>query len=348
MGANTFGNNFSLTIFGESHGAAIGGVIDGCPSGLSIDFNMIEKELQRRKTGLNSAMSQRKESDEVIFLSGIFEGKTLGTPIAFMVKNEDAKSADYESIKDVYRPSHADFTYQQKYGIRDYRGGGRSSARTLLPCVVAGAIAKQILQQHNIEIRSFVTQIGEERSPAFSNDEIIAILDKVKKEKDTVGAAVRVEIDNLPVGVGEPYFRKLQAVLAHAMFSINAVKGFEYGEGFHAAAMKGSECNDAFVNIDGKIRTKTNHSGGIQGGISNGEKVYFNVAFKPIPTIMQSQNTVDVNGNEIVYEVEGRHDVCVVPRVLPVVEAMTAMAILDFCPLICTNQHEKNISEDSC
>ena len=337
MGANTFGNNFSLTTFGESHGAAIGGVIDGCPSGLLIDFNMIEKELQRRKTGLNSAMSQRKESDEVIFLSGIFEGKTLGTPIAFMVKNEDAKSADYESIKDVYRPSHADFTYQQKYGIRDYRGGGRSSARTLLPCVVAGAIAKQILQQHNIEIRSFVTQIGEERSPAFSNDEIITILDKVKKEKDTVGAAVRVEIDNLPVGVGEPYFRKLQAVLAQAMFSINAVKGFEYGEGFYAAAMKGSECNDAFVNIDGKIRTKTNHSGGIQGGISNGEKVYFNVAFKPIPTIMQSQNTVDVNGNEIVYEVEGRHDVCVVPRVLPVVEAMTAMAILDFCPLICTN-----------
>ena len=329
MGANTFGNNFSLTIFGESHGAAIGGVIDGCPSGLSIDFNMIEKELQRRKTGLNSAMSQRKESDEVIFLSGIFEGKTLGTPIAFMVKNEDAKSADYENIKDVYRPSHADFTYQQKYGIRDYRGGGRSSARTLLPCVVAGAIAKQILQQHNIEIRSFVTQIGEERSPAFSNDEIIAILDKVKKEKDTVGAAVRVEVDNLPAGVGEPYFRKLQAVLAHAMFSINAVKGFEYGEGFHAASMRGSECNDTFVNIDGKIRTKTNHSGGIQGGISNGEKVYFNVAFKPIPTIMQSQKTVDVEGNEVIYNIEGRHDVCVVPRVLPVVEAMTAMTILD-------------------
>ena len=341
MGANTFGNNFSLTTFGESHGAAIGGVIDGCPSGLLIDFNMIEKELQRRKTGLNSAMSQRKESDEVIFLSGIFEDKTLGSPIAFMVKNEDAKSADYESIKDVYRPSHADFTYQQKYGIRDYRGGGRSSARTLLPCVVAGAIAKQILQQHNIEIRSFVTQIGEERSPAFSHDEIIDILDKVKKEKDTVGAAVRVEIDNLPVGVGEPYFRKLQAVLAHAMFSINAVKGFEYGEGFHAASMRGSECNDACITENGKIRTMTNHSGGIQGGISNGEKVYFNVAFKPIPTIMQSQNTVDVNGNEIVYEVEGRHDVCVVPRVLPVVEAMTAMAILDLCPLIYTNQHEK-------
>lgn len=329
MGANTFGYNFTLTTFGESHGEAVGGVIDGCPSGLSIDFNMIEEELQRRKTGTSTTMSQRKESDKVIFLSGIFEGKTLGTPIAFMVKNEDARSADYENIKDIYRPSHADFTYQQKYGIRDYRGGGRGSARTLLPCVVAGAIAKQILHQHNIEILSFVTQIGEERSDAFSSEEIVDILNKVKKENDTVGAVVRVEIDNMPIGIGEPHFRKLQAVLAQAMFSINAVKGFEYGEGFHAASMRGSECNDAFVNDNGKIRTRTNHSGGIQGGISNGEKVYFNVAFKPIPTIMQSQKTVDVNGEEVVYDVEGRHDVCVVPRVLPVVEAMTAMAILD-------------------
>ena len=330
MGANTFGYNFTLTTFGESHGEAVGGVIDGCPSGLSIDFNMIEEELQRRKTGTSTAMSQRKESDKVIFLSGIFEGKTLGTPIAFMVKNEDARSADYENIKDIYRPSHVDFTYQQKYGIRDYRGGGRGSARTLLPCVVAGAIAKQILlHQHNIEILSFVTQIGEERSDAFSSEEIVDILNKVKKENDTVGAVVRVEIDNMPIGIGEPHFRKLQAVLAQAMFSINAVKGFEYGEGFHAASMRGSECNDAFVNDNGKIRTRTNHSGGIQGGISNGEKIYFNVAFKPIPTIMQSQKTVDVNGEEVVYDVEGRHDVCVVPRVLPVVEAMTAMAILD-------------------
>ena len=329
MGANTFGNNFTLTTFGESHGEAIGGVIDGCPSGLLIDFNMIEEELQRRKTGTNSAMSQRKESDKVIFLSGIFEGRTLGTPIAFMVKNEDARSSDYENVKDIYRPSHADFTYQQKYGIRDYRGGGRGSARTLLPCVVAGAIAKQILQQHDVEIRSFVTQIGEERSDAFSAEEIVAILDKVKMENDTVGAVVRVEIDNMPVGVGEPHFRKLQAVLAQAMFSINAVKGFEYGEGFHAAAMRGSECNDTFINIDGKIRTRTNHSGGIQGGISNGEKICFNVAFKPIPTIMQPQKTVNVNGDEVVYDIEGRHDVCVVPRVLPVVEAMTAIALVD-------------------
>ena len=330
MGANTFGNNFTLTTFGESHGEAIGGVIDGCPSGLLIDFNMIEEELQRRKTGTNSAMSQRKESDKVIFLSGIFEGRTLGTPIAFMVRNEDARSSDYENIKDIYRPSHADFTYQQKYGIRDYRGGGRGSARTLLPCVVAGAIAKQILQQHDVEIRSFVTQIGEERSDAFSAEEIVAILNKVKMENDTVGAVVRVEIDNMPVGVGEPHFRKLQAVLAQAMFSINAVKGFEYGEGFHAAAMRGSECNDTFINIDGKIRTRTNHSGGIQGGISNGEKIYFNVAFKPIPTIMQAQKTVNVNGDEVVYDITGRHDVCVVPRVLPVVEAMTAIALVDF------------------
>ena len=329
MGANTFGVNYCLTTFGESHGEAVGGVIDGCPAGLQIDFSMIEMELQRRKTGSNSVMSQRKESDKLIILSGIFEGKTLGTPIAFMIKNEDAKSSDYDNIKNIYRPSHADFTYHQKYGLRDHRGGGRSSARTMLPCVVAGAIAKQILQKNSIEIRSFVTQIGEEKSNAFTMDEIHNILHKIKEKRDTIGAAVRVEIDNMPAGVGEPQFRKLQAVLAQAMFSINAVKGFEYGEGFNAASMLGTECNDIFVNVDGKIRTKTNHSGGIQGGISNGEKIYFNVAFKPIPTIMQSQNTVDINGNDVEYNVEGRHDVCVVPRVLPIVEAMTAMVILD-------------------
>ena len=329
MGANTFGNKFCLTTFGESHGEAIGGVIDGCPAGLQIDFNMIEEELRRRKTASTSTSSQRKESDKVTFLSGVFEGKTLGTPIAFMVRNEDAKSSDYYNIKNVYRPSHADFTYQQKYGIRDYRGGGRSSARTMLPCVVAGCLAKQILSSQNIEIRSYVIQIGDVKKNEFSHEEIQSILQKVKEERDSVGAAVRVEIDNVPAGVGDPYFRKLQAVLAQAMFSINAVKGFEYGEGFNAASMRGSECNDSFVNDNGKIRTKTNHSGGIQGGISNGEKIYFNVAFKPIPTIMQPQQTVDIDGSEIVYEIEGRHDVCVVPRVLPIVEAMTAMAIVD-------------------
>ena len=329
MGANTFGMNFCLTTFGESHGEAVGGVIDGCPAGLQIDFNMIEEELRRRKTSSTSTSSQRKESDKVIFLSGVFEGKTLGTPIAFMVKNEDARPADYDNVKNVYRPSHADFTYQQKYGIRDYRGGGRSSARTLLPCVVAGCLAKQILSSQNIEIRSFVTQIGDVKKDEFTNEEIQCVLQKVKDERDTVGAVVRVEVDNVPAGVGKPYFRKLQAVLAQAMFSINAVKGFEYGEGFNAASMRGSECNDSFINDNGKIRTKTNHSGGIQGGISNGEKIYFNVAFKPIPTIMQPQHTVDVEGEEVIYDIEGRHDVCVVPRVLPIVEAMTAIAIVD-------------------
>ena len=329
MGANTFGNNFCLTTFGESHGMAVGGIIDGCPSGMQIDFNMIEKEMLRRKTGTSSFNSQRKESDQVIFLSGIFEGKTLGTPIAFMIRNEDARSSDYDKLKDIFRPSHADFTYQQKYGHRDHRGGGRSSARALLPCVVAGAIAKQILSSHNISIKSYVTQIGEVRKERFSMDEIQNVLQKVKDDNDTVGAVVRVEIDNIPSGIGEPYFRKLQAVLARAMFSINAVKGFEYGEGFRAASMRGSECNDTFINIGDKIRTQTNHSGGIQGGISNGEQIYFNVAFKPIPTIMRPQHTVDISGNEIVYDVEGRHDVCAVPRVLPIIEAMTAMAILD-------------------
>lgn len=329
MGANTFGKNFCLTTFGESHGAAIGGIIDGCPAGLLIDFNEIDLEIKRRKPGNNNISSQRKESDEVIFLSGIFEGKTLGTPIAFIFKNEDTRSSDYENLKDIFRPSHADFTYQQKYGIRDYRGGGRSSARTLLPCVVAGSIAKQILQNNNIEVKSFVTQIGEERSDNFSQEEIHDILLKIKQENDTVGAALRVEIDGLPAGIGEPQFRKLQSILAQAMFTINAVKGFEYGDGFNAASMRGSESNDIFINDNGKIRCKTNHSGGIQGGISNGEKVYFNVAFKPIPTIMRSQQTVDVDGNEIVYDIEGRHDVCVIPRVIPIVEAMTAMVLVD-------------------
>ena len=329
MCANTFGKNFCLTTFGESHGTAIGGVIDGCPPGLLIDFDKIDEELKRRKPGTYSFGSQRKESDEVIFLSGIFEAKTLGTPIAFVFKNDDARSSDYDDLRRVLRPSQSDFTYQQKYGIRDHRGGGRSSARALLPCVVAGAIAKQILQKHNVEINSFVTQIGEEKSESFSYDQIKDILLKIKQENDTVGASIRVEVDGLPAGIGSPYFRKLQSLLAQAMFSINAVKGFEYGDGFRSASMRGSECNDAFINDNGKIRCKTNHSGGIQGGITNGEKVYFNVAFKPIPTLMRPQQTVDVDGNEIIYDVEGRHDVCVVPRVIPIVEAMTAMVIVD-------------------
>ena len=312
MNSNSFGAAFCLTTFGESHGAAIGGVIDGCPAGVLLDKSLIERELSRRKPGQDNTMSARKEPDEVEFLSGLFEGKTTGTPIAFLIRNKDAKTSDYENIKNVFRPSHADFTYQMKYGIRDYAGGGRGSARTLLPCVVAGAIAKQILATQDIEIQSNVIQIGEER------------------EKDTVGAIVQGTIKNVPVGIGEPVFQKFNAVLAHAMMTINAAKGFEIGEGFNAASMRGSECNDEFIFDGERIRTKTNHSGGVQGGITNGEDVVFRVAFKPIPSVMFPQQTVDIQGNATTLEIQGRHDVCVVPRVLPMVEAMAAMVTLDF------------------
>ena len=319
-----------MTTFGESHGAAIGGVIDGCPAGILFDKSLIEKELSRRKPGQNAAMSTRKEPDEVEFLSGLFEGKTTGAPIAFIIRNKDAKTSDYENLKNVFRPSHADFTYQEKYGIRDYAGGGRGSARTLLPCVVAGAIAKQILASQGIEVLSDVIQIGEESSEGFSSEEIERILSRFREEKDTVGAIVQGTIKNAPVGLGEPAFMKFNAVLAHAMMTINAAKGFEIGEGLHAARMRGSECNDAFINDGGKIRTLTNHSGGVQGGITNGEDVVFRVAFKPIPSLMQSQQTVDIHGNAVTLEIQGRHDVCVVPRVIPIVEAMAAMVTLDF------------------
>ena len=330
MNSNTFGTAFCLTTFGESHGAAIGGVIDGCPAGILLDKSLIEKELSRRKPGQNAAMSTRKEPDEVEFLSGLFEGKTTGAPIAFIIRNKDAKTSDYENLKDVFRPSHADFTYQEKYGIRDYAGGGRGSARTLLPCVVAGAIAKQILASQGIEVLSDVIQIGEESSEGFSSEEIERILSRFREEKDTVGAIVQGSIKNAPVGLGEPAFMKFNAVLAHAMMTINAAKGFEIGEGLHAARMRGSECNDAFINDGGKIRTLTNHSGGVQGGITNGEDVVFRVAFKPIPSLIQSQQTVDIHGNAVTFEIHGRHDVCVVPRVIPIVEAMAAMVTLDF------------------
>jgi len=301
-----------LTTFGESHGAAIGGVIDGCPAGILLDKALIERELSRRKPGQNASMSTRQEPDEVEYLSGLFEGKTTGTPIAFIIRNKDAKSSDYENIKDVFRPSHADFTYQMKYGIRDYAGGGRGSARTLLPCVVAGAIAKQILAMQSIEIKSEVIEMGEAR------------------EKDTVGAIIQGTIKNAPVGLGEPSFMKFHAILAYAMMSINAAKGFEIGDGFKAAKMKGSECNDEFIFDGERIRTKTNHSGGVQGGITNGEDVVFRVAFKPIPSVMLPQKTVDIHGNTVTLEIQGRHDVCVVPRVIPMVEAMVAMVTLDF------------------
>ena len=319
-----------MTTFGESHGAAIGGVIDGCPAGILLDKSLIEKELSRRKPGQNAAMSTRKEPDEVEFLSGLFDGKTTGTPIAFLIRNKDAKTSDYENLKDVFRPSHADFTYQEKYGIRDYAGGGRGSARTLLPCVVAGAIAKQILASQGVEVTSDVIQIGEESSKGFSNEEIERILSRFREEKDTIGAVVQGTVKNAPVGLGEPAFMKFNAVLAHAMMTINAAKGFEIGCGFNAARMKGIDCNDAFINDGVKIRTVTNHSGGVQGGITNGEDVVFRVAFKPIPSLMQPQQTVDIHGNATTLEIQGRHDVCVVPRVVPIVEAMAAMVTLDF------------------
>ena len=330
MNSNTFGTAFCLTTFGESHGAAIGGVIDGCPAGILLDKSLIEKELSCRKPGQNAAMSTRKEPDEVEFLSGLFDGKTTGTPIAFLIRNKDAKTSDYENLKDVFRPSHADFTYQEKYGIRDYAGGGRGSARTLLPCVVAGAIAKQILASQGVEVTSDVIQIGEESSEGFSNEEIERILSRFREEKDTIGAVVQGTIKNAPLGLGEPAFMKFNAVLAHAMMTINAAKGFEIGCGFNAARMKGIDCNDAFINDGVKIRTVTNHSGGVQGGITNGEDVVFRVAFKPIPSLMQPQQTVDIHGNATTLEIQGRHDVCVVPRVVPIVEAMAAMVTLDF------------------
>lgn len=312
---NTLGHTFKLTTFGESHGTAVGGVIDGCPSQLKLDFDFIENELLRRKTAQFPTSSQRKESDRIEWLSGLLDGVTLGTPIAFMVRNEDCKPEDYEALKDVYRPSHADFTYECKYGIRDWRGGGRASARTTLPIVVAGAIAKQILKGKGIQVAAQVISIGD--------------AEQARKEGDTVGGIVECRMDGVPAGLGEPMFGKFSAELAHAMFSLPAVKGFEVGDGFALAQMKGSMSNDAFVNKEGKITTLTNHSGGIQGGITNGNEVVFRVAFKPIPSIAQSQQTVNRAGDPCEIAIEGRHDVCALPRAVVLVEALAAMVTVD-------------------
>lgn len=333
---NTIGHLFRLTTFGESHGTAIGGVIDGCPSQLKLDFDFIDKELSRRKTAQTVTASQRKESDKIEWLSGLLDGVTLGTPIAFMVRNEDCKSEDYEPLKDVYRPSHADFTYVQKYGIRDWRGGGRASARTTLPIVVAGAIAKQILKDRGVTITAEVTAVGD--------------AEQARKESDTVGGIVECHIVGVPTGLGEPMFNKFSAELAHAMFSLPAVKGFEIGDGFALAKMKGSEANDTFINkMDAGLRdarretspesrspesrvnitTLTNHSGGIQGGVTNGNDVVFRVAFKPIPSIAQPQQTVNRAGEPCEIAIEGRHDVCALPRAVVLVEALAAMVTLD-------------------
>ena len=312
---NTIGHIFKLTTFGESHGTAIGGVIDGCPSQLKLDFDFIDNELLRRKTAQSATASQRKEPDKIEWLSGLLDGVTLGTPIAFMVRNEDCKPEDYEALKDVYRPSHADFTYEQKYGLRDWRGGGRASARTTLPIVVAGAVAKQILKEKGIHILAKVSYMGD--------------AEEARREGDTVGGIVECRITGVPAGLGEPMFGKFSAELAHAMFSLPAVKGFEVGDGFALAGMKGSEANDTFINRNGKIATATNHSGGIQGGITNGNDVVFRVAFKPIPSIAQPQQTVNRAGETCQIAIGGRHDVCALPRAVVLVEALAAMVTVD-------------------
>ena len=347
---NTFGNIFRLTSFGESHGPAIGGVIDGCPAGIELDFERIQQELNRRRPGQSRLTTARKESDEVQFLSGIYEGKTTGTPIGFVVWNTNQHSADYNNMLRVFRPSHADFTYQTKYGIRDPRGGGRSSARETISRCVAGAIARQILQQHGISLWAYTSQIGDisvdkpytEYDPQQVDESLVRCPDpavsaqmeelvaRVKGEGDTVGGVITGVIRGVSVGLGEPVFGKLHAALGAAMLSINAVKGFEYGDGFAAALHRGTEINDIFYNDNGRIRTRTNHSGGIQGGISNGEDIVFRVAFKPVATLLREQPTVDIEGNETLLTARGRHDPCVLPRAVPIVESMAAMTILDY------------------
>jgi chorismate synthase len=345
MAGNTFGKLLKLSTFGESHGEALGGILDGCPAGLTLDFDFINLEMKRRKPGQSSIVTQRKEEDEVQFLSGIFEGKTTGTPIGFIIPNTNQKSDDYSHIKDTFRPSHADFVYEQKYGIRDYRGGGRSSARETVSRVVGGAIAKQIIPQ--IKINAFVSSVGDifidkpyqeldfstiEQNPVRCPDMQVAkrmetYIKEIKKQGDTIGGTITCVIQNVPIGLGEPVFDKLHADLGKAMLSINAVKGFEFGSGFCGARMKGSEHNDAF-NPDGT--TKSNLSGGIQGGISNGMDIYFRVAFKPVATLIQKQEVLNNRGEIIEQQGKGRHDPCVVPRAVPIVEAMAALVIADY------------------
>ena len=351
MAGNSFGTLFRLTSFGESHGAAIGGVIDGCPPGITIDYAFIRSEMRRRRPGQSKIVTQRKEEDEVEFLSGIFEGKSTGAPIGFLVRNADARSKDYDALKDIYRPSHADFTYDAKYGFRDHRGGGRSSARETVARVVAGAIAKLILIRSGITIDAYVSQVGDigiskshteldlsqtEKNIVRCPDqlvaaEMIALIEKVRKDGDTVGGIISCVTKNVPAGIGEPVFDKLHADLGKAMLSINAVKGFEFGSGFSGSVMRGSEHNDVFVPVIGnkKISTSTNRSGGIQGGISNGEEIYFRVAFKPVATIIQKQRTVNSKGQPVEMSGRGRHDPCVVPRAVPIVEAMCALVLVD-------------------
>ena len=346
---NSTGTMFKLTTFGESHGKAIGGVIDGCSAGLELDFEKIQKQLDRRKPGQSKITTQRKESDTVQFLSGIFEGKTTGTPIGFTIKNEDAKSKDYSHVKDTFRPSHADYTYQQKYGIRDYRGGGRSSARETACRVVAGAIAQQILAKIGVEVQAYVSAVGSVKMNKCHKDldlsltetnlvrcpdveianKMISEIEKIKKEGDTIGGEITVVASGVPAGWGEPVFDKLHADIGKGMLSINAVHGFKYGFAeVDVSSSKGSEVNDTIIDENGK--TKTNFSGGIQGGISNGNDIYCEVAFKPVATIMQKQESIDINGKKVELEAKGRHDACVVPRAVPIVECMLSLTLVDF------------------
>lgn len=347
---NTFGHIFRLTTFGESHGAGIGGVIDGFPAGIALDMEFIQKELNRRKPGQSKITTDRKEADQVEIFSGVFEGKSTGCPIGFLVRNTNQHSNDYENLRNLYRPSHADYTYTQKYGLRDHRGGGRSSARETIARCVGGALAKLALKQLGITVQAYTSQVGNialeknysqyDLSLTESNavrcpdptkaEEMEALIAEVKAVGDTIGGIITCVIKGCPVGLGQPAFGKLHAALGNAMLSINAVKGFEYGEGFAGVTARGSEQNDTFYNHNGRIDTRTNHSGGIQGGISNGQDIYFRAAFKPVATLLMEQSTVDLEGNDTIVKARGRHDPCVLPRAVPIVEAMAAMVLLDY------------------
>ena len=330
---NTFGNILRLSTFGESHGPAIGGIIDGFPAGIDIDIDFIRQQMQRRRPGTSLQTTQRNEADEVEILSGVFEGKSTGCPIGFVIKNTDAHSVDYSEMKDLFRPSHADFTYQTKYGIRDYRGGGRTSARETACRVVGGAFAQMLTRKAGIDIKARIAQVGNTILTGTDDEQMRQYneaVDEVRRQNDSIGGIITCNISGCPVGLGEPVFGKLHAALGAAMLSINAAKGFDYGEGFSGIGMRGSEQNDPFVATDGKIHTTTNHSGGIQGGISNGEDIYFRVAFKPVATIAQEQHTVNKQGEPTTLKAKGRHDPCVLQRALPIVESMAALVIADY------------------
>lgn len=347
---NTFGNIFRLTTFGESHGEAIGGVVDGMPAGIDIDLDFIQQELNRRRPGQSKITTSRQEADQVEILSGVFEGKSTGCPIGFLVRNTNHHSQDYENMRCLFRPSHADYTYYNKYGIRDHRGGGRSSARITISRCVGGAFAKLVLRQLGVSVQAYTSQVG---SIALDRDyrkydlsltetnavrcpdedkarEMEALITQLKADGDTIGGIITCVIKGCPIGIGEPEFGKLHAALGAAMLSINAVKGFEYGEGFDGVTARGSEQNDVFCSQEGHIMTRTNHSGGIQGGISNGQDIYCRIAFKPVATILTEQETVDIEGNATTFKAQGRHDPCVLPRAVPIVESMAAMTILDY------------------